>query len=195
MENKTKLFSAIMFTVISLTLLSCFVPYFIPNTKQEIPPKTYTNNVIVEIVDASQNYEVINFTVHNLITNLGERYGRNILGFNNMTSHNATKWISTGNASSIVATLTKLDTETTDGGLERALGTVTAISYSSDYSFNVTVVYTITATHTINSVGLHWNDTPDSDLNMYACASLGDSYKFNSGDTLTIKWIRQCDDN
>ena len=131
----------------------------------------------------------------NVITNLGECYVRNIMGFNNETGHNETKWISLSNDASPAATWTKLTNEVTANGFGRALGTVAAWNNGTDYAFNVTKTFTATADgNELQCAGLNWNDTPDSDSNLFACAAFTQT-TFNTGDNCTITWVITWDAN
>lgn len=127
----------------------------------------------------------------NLITDIGENFARDVLGFNNVTDHNATISVSTGNASSITAALTKLDTEATSDGFERVDGNVTAWVNSGDYAFNVTAAFDASGTITVDSVGLHWSNVSDSDNNMFAASFItdGTDHQFPAASRLTVVWV------
>ena len=132
---------------------------------------------------------------HNVITDIGERYDRNVLGFNNVTSFNATKWISIGNAT-VSQTLTKLTTEATAGGFERAEATVTSYLSGNDYGYNITITFTSTVQTNLNAAGLHWNPTGNSDNNMYAAYALtGGAATYTVGSKAIIIWLVLRDDN
>jgi hypothetical protein len=152
------------------------------------PLKT-SNPLRITIIDVSGTREYSHF---NIITDIGERYERNALGFQNATVSrvNATNYISVGNATP-ATTLTKLTSEMTSGGFTRALGTVTSLYYSSDYSYNVTITFTASASFAVNSVGLHWNGTSNSDLNLYAVAYISDGtyHQFTVSSQLIIRWL------
>jgi hypothetical protein len=124
----------------------------------------------------------------NLITDIGELYVRNILGFDNVTNHNATKWISLSNDGSPAVGWTELTTEVNANGFSRALGTVVAWENSGDRAFNVSKQFTATGTQQLQTAGLQWNDTPVSDNNLFAGADFTQT-TFNSADTLTITWV------
>lgn len=124
----------------------------------------------------------------NVITNIGEEYVRDILGFDNVTGHNATKWISLCNAGTPDATWTQLDTEINANGFTRALGTVVAWMNGTDYAYNVTKKFTATASQQLKNAGLQWRDTPVSDSNLFACAALSEQTTFESGSNCTILW-------
>jgi len=130
----------------------------------------------------------------NVISDIGERYIRNILGFDNVTANNATKWISLGN-SSVADTKTKLDTEATTTGFTRTLGTVTAWMNGTDYAYNVTKKFRATGDIQINCAGLQWSGTSDSDNNLFALASLGGAQDFENNWNCTIVWVITWDAN
>lgn len=130
----------------------------------------------------------------NLITNIGERLPRNILGFDNVTAHNATKWISLSNVGSPLVTWTELDTEVNANGFSRALGTVTTWMNGTDYAYNVSKKFTASGTQQLQTAGLQWNDTPVSDNNLFSCATFTQT-TFESGDNLTITWVITWDAN
>ena len=122
----------------------------------------------------------------NTAMDIGEQYARNILGFNNVTNHNATKFISLGNAT-IAQTLTKLTQEVTTVGGERAEANPTAHNFGGDYIVNYTKEFTFTGDVYFDSTGLHWNPTGDSDNNMYACVAI-DAYTWHNAEKCTIIW-------
>ena len=130
----------------------------------------------------------------NLITDIGERYVRNIIGFDNQTANNATKWISLSNVGSPLDTWTELNTEINANGFTRALGTVTTWMNGTDYAFNVSKKFTASGTQQLQTAGLQWNDTPESDLNLFACATFTQT-TFESNDNLTITWVITFDAN
>lgn len=130
----------------------------------------------------------------NLITNIGERYVRNIIGFDNVTANNATKWISLSNVGSPLVTWTELDTEVNANGFTRMLGTVTAWMNGTDYAYNVTGKFTATGTQQLQTAGSQWNDTPVSDNNLSAAATFTQT-TFELNDNLTITWVFTWDAN
>lgn len=130
----------------------------------------------------------------NVITNIGERYVRNLLGWNNVTNNNGTQWISLGNASAAAA-LTKLTTEATSDGFTRAANdTCVAWNNGTDYAYNVSKKFTATGAIQVNCTGLHWNPTSDSDNNLFACADITET-AFAANDNCTIKWVITVDGN
>jgi hypothetical protein len=190
--KKTKIISAI----ISIIICIAFIIYAyhdiynysnIPKSNgTEISPNVWR----FVFNDISKGSEFIN---HNTITNIGERWHRNIFGFNNVSNLNATKWISSGNAT-VSASLTKLTTETTTNGFERALATVTEYNYGNDYGYNVTITFTATAQINVNAFGLHWMGVSNSDNNMYACNAIT-AQTFSTGSKAIIIWLNLMDDN
>ena len=130
----------------------------------------------------------------NLITNIGEQYVRNIIGFDNVTNNNATKWISLSNVGSPLVTWTELDTEVNANGFSRALGTVAAWANGTDFAYNVSNKFTASGSQQLQTAGLQWNDTPVSDNNLFAAATFTQT-TFASGDNLTITWVITWDAN
>lgn len=131
----------------------------------------------------------------NVITDYGEKYVRDILGFNNVTDQNATKWISLSNDASPDQTWTKLPNEVDDtNGFGRALGTVSGWVNAADWAYNVTKKFTATGTQQLQCVGLHWSGGPLSDYNLFACAAFTQT-TFNANDNCTIVWVITWDAN
>jgi hypothetical protein len=134
----------------------------------------------------------------NVITDIAEAYTEWWMtgcGSANATARSAPMWISLGNAT-VGQTLTKLTTEATTSGFERAAASASAqFTYNGDYARNFTKTFTASATITINAAGSHWVVTGDSDNNMYACGSLGGSQAFNAADNCTIVWMYVWDCN
>lgn len=130
----------------------------------------------------------------NLITDLGEGYVRNIMGFDNETNHNATKWISLSNVGSPSASWTQLDTEVNANGFTRNIGTVVSWANGTDHAFNVSYKFTATGSQQLQTAGAQYNDTPVSDNNLFAVATF-DQTTFASGDNLTITWVFTWDCN
>ena len=138
-------------------------------------------------VTVQTEFGVYDIATGNVITNIGERYVRNILGFDNVTAHNATKWITLSNDASPVQTWTKLPTEATTYGAGRALGTVSAWVSAGDYSYNVTKKFTFTGSITLQCTGTQWSGVASSDNNLFACAAFTQT-AFANNWNLTIKW-------
>lgn len=147
-------------------------------------PKLKGKNIVTLICERAQGHDV--FTSTNIITDIGEHYARDMLGFNNVTNHNETKWISLGN-SSILQTRTILGVEATTAGATRALATGTAHYLGSDYTANFTVTFHFTGTISFNATGLHWNDTPNSDSNLFALVSVT-ALTWINHDNCTVIW-------
>lgn len=131
----------------------------------------------------------------NLITNIGERYVRNILGFQNASgTENATKWISLSNVGSPLVTWTELNTEVTANGFGRALGTVTAWNNGTDYAYNVSKKFTATGTQQLQTAGLQWSGVASSDNNLFSADTFTQT-TFEANDNLTITWVITWDAN
>jgi len=139
--------------------------------------------VFAETVDGTQQ-----IGTHNLITNIGEKYNRDILGFDNVTNHNATKWISLSNTGTPSVTWTQLDTEVNANGFTRALGSVVHWMNGTDYAYNVTKKFTATGTQQLKNAGLQWRGVAQSNNNLFACAGF-DQTTFNANDNCTIRWV------
>jgi hypothetical protein len=135
------------------------------------------------------------FQIGNTITDIGELYARNIIGFNNATSQNATKYIAWGNCT-ITQTKTILDAEATTACFNRS-NAITPIAWdnSGDYAFNLTLSVIANATVNINACSVHWSPTASSDNNMFALAALPQATTANSGDNFTAVWVFTFDFN
>lgn len=131
----------------------------------------------------------------NLITDIGERYARNTVGFSNVTGNNATDWIAVGN-STIVVTNTKLDTEATTDNATRGLAQEATWMNGTDYAYNKTFKFMFNGDITLNSTSLQWSGVSNSDNNCFAMAALpGGEQAFASGDNATITWVITWDGN
>lgn len=127
----------------------------------------------------------------NLITNIGENFiGNCTLGLEN----NGTWAISLSNVGSPAAAWTELDTEVAANGFTRAAGAVVIWVNSGDYAFNVTKTFTASGTQQLQTAGLNWDSTAESNNNLLAAATFTQT-TFNSGDTLTITWVITIDAN
>lgn len=157
------------------------------------PPKPSVNMyVFIETAEGKSQ-----LSSGNVITNIGERYVRNILGFDNETDNNATKWISLSNDASAVQTWTKLPNEITNvtgDGFGRKIadashwGSVVAWIDSGDYAVNVTVKFmSLVDSNTVQCAGANWNNVEASDNNLYAAANF-DQTTFNTNDNCTIRF-------
>lgn len=150
-----------------------------------------TANVYLTIENDMGVYDL---PVGNVITDIGENYVRDILGFDNVTSNNATKWITLSNDATPVQTWTKLANEATASGSGRALGTVTAWISGTDYAYNVTNKFTFTGDITLQCAGLQWSGVASSDSNLFACAAFTQTAFANTWN-LTITWSIVIDAN
>jgi len=182
-----------------LILVSCLLSGFIGYAFNSMPfhvhrdPQVSANvYVLIETIEGSSSY-----SSGNIITDIGEAYVRNILGWDNVTSNNATQWISLGNAT-IAQTLTKLGVEATTVGFERAANdTCVAWNNGTDRAYNVTNKFTATGNIAVNATGCHWNPTGNSDNNMFACAYLTDGtmHQFTATSNCTVTWVFTVDAN
>lgn len=130
--------------------------------------------------------------VGNLVTDIGDNYVRDILGFNNVTGHNATIYIALGNTTGPLAADTQLDEEIPiNDQYSRGTGTAVPWMNGTNYAFNVTLSFTMAnVTNTVNATSLHWSPTINSADNMFAEAYLGGSNTFNPPvDNCTITWV------
>lgn len=190
-SKKTYLASlTITVLVTSLLTLAVFHPELL-TSQQEKPPSIKANVYVCyeTLAFGKQNGES-----HNIVTNIMERYVRNILGWDNVTANNATQWIALGN-STIAATNTKLDTEATASGFTRAANdTCVAWMNGTDYAYNVTKKFTATGTIRVNATSIHWNSTSNSDGNCAALASIT-ATTFANGDNCSITWVWTIDGN
>lgn len=178
-------------TLITVAAVAFAVGFYAPKAWLGHKEPEYSANVFVIFETASGTHSA---PVGNVITDIGEQYARNILGFDNVTSNNATQWISLGNATA-AASLTKLTTEATGSGFARAANdTCVAWNNGTDYAYNVSKKFTASATIRVDATGLHWNPTGDSDSNMFACADIT-ATTFESNDNCTITWVITCDGN
>lgn len=130
--------------------------------------------------------------VGNLVTDIGDNYVRDIVGFNNVTGHNATIYIALGNTTGPLASDTQLDAEIPiNDQYSRGTGIAVAWMNGTNYAFNVTLSFTMAnVTNTVNATSLHWNPTINSADNVFAIAYLGGPNTFNPpSDNCTITWV------
>lgn len=132
----------------------------------------------------------------NLITDIGETWLRDwaACSASNTTSRDGARYISLTNTGSPAASWTKLTSEVTANGFDRQEGAVTWWTNGGDAAFNVTKTFTATGTQQLQTAGLNWVATDDSDGNLFAAASFTQT-TFNAGDTLTITWTITFDAN
>jgi len=171
---------------VSVAILCFAAGYAIQNhaLRQHTTPRSHANvHYFFEFAAGSQS-----FSGGNEETDIGERWERNFLGFNNVT--NTTTCISVGN-SSIAATNTQLDAEaTTDNGTRSDFQTAVTWMNGTDYAYNVTYRFCFTGTIQLNASGIHWNNASNSNNNLYALFELpGAPVTFNAGDNATITWV------
>jgi hypothetical protein len=165
-----------------------------PSFYQHRNPQVVANVfVIVESVNGRTE-----IPTGNVMTDLFETNLRNTYGFYNDTtlpnSTNMTKYISVGNCTP-AQTLTKITTEANENGFSRAVGTVSTWQNGTDAAFNVTKTFTCaTAAETINSAGLNWFATANTDGNLAAVAAITQT-TFAVGDNCTITWVITFDAN
>jgi hypothetical protein len=139
---------------------------------------------MVNVVVTRDGTVVYNYTTHNILVTIGSTYVRNILGFNNVTGQNATKWISLSSDTSPTTSWTKLPNEFTTGGLARALATMTVINSTA---FQAQASWTSSTTATITCTGLQWAGEAGSDGNLFAAAAVS-SASVISGDNIQVTW-------
>ena len=126
------------------------------------------------------------YTTHNTIMTIGSKQIRDILGFNNATTPtNATDDISLSADVAPVKTWTKLPTEISGSGLDRATGDTVSVINSTAYQ--VVKSWTAMASATVNCTGLHWSPISLSDGNMLAAASISD-VSLQTDDVLQVTW-------
>jgi hypothetical protein len=139
---------------------------------------------MVNVVVIRDGTVVYNYTTHNILVTIGSTYVRNILGFNNVTGQNATKWISLSSDTSPATSWTKLPNEFTTGGLARALATMTVVNSTA---FQAQASWTSSTTATITCTGLQWAGEAGSDGNLFAAAEVS-SASVISGDNIQVTW-------
>lgn len=163
-----------------------FAPNFSPHKNPQIQWNVYAFSDGILIGEAAGN----------LITDIGEAWLRDWAGSSagNTTSRDGARYISLTNTGSPAADWTKLNSEVTANGFDRNEGTVTWWTNSGDAAFNVTKTFTATGTQQLQTAGLNWVATDDSDNNLFAAATFTQT-TFNAGDTLTITWVITFDAN
>lgn len=129
----------------------------------------------------------------NTITDIGETF----LGESAITGEdaNATWAIAVSNDGSASSAWTELPTEVTANGFGRA-GAEESVAWSNggDWAINFTYTFTATGSQTLQTAGLHWDDTGESDNNLFACADFTQT-AFETDDTLTVTWVITCNAN
>lgn len=192
-EVNLKPIKNVLYTVllISALLLSFSIGFMLaPDFSQHKNPQVQWN------VYAFKDGVMVGEASGNLITDIGEIWIRDwaAASAGNTTSRDGARYISLTNTASPAADWTKLTSEVTTNGFDRNEGTVTWWVNSGDAAFNVTKTFTATGTQQLQTAGLNWVSTDDSDGNLFAAASFTQT-TFNAGDTLTITWIITIDAN
>jgi len=95
------------------------------------------------------------------------------------------KWISLSNDGSSLASWTKLPGEINASGMTRAVGTYDHTPSTNTYT--VAATFTATGAVTVQTTGLQWLVTPESDSNLMAANDFA-SVVLAEFDTLTITW-------
>jgi len=148
-------------------------------------------NVYMEITKGEASGATATLASGNLITDIGENYIRDNVASDGVTFTNETVavWsISLSNVGSPSASWTELDTEVAANGFERATGTVAGWVNGGDCAFNVTKTFTASGTQQLQTAGLQWDDTGESDNNLFAAATFTQT-TFATSDTLTVTWV------
>jgi len=188
MENKAQLQTPKFWAIVFLTAILAFGGGYLAHVQPWKKPQVEANvYVFVESPEGTALIASKAITVHNTITDIGEKLLRDWLSGANVTSY-IVKYIALGN-STVDQTKTKLDTEATGTGFIRTEGSIDYWVSSGDYAYNCTNKFTATDYITINAASAHWNSTSNSDGNMYALASLGGSQQFQNGWNCTIVWV------
>lgn len=180
MEISGKQFAAVVFAV----ALAFSVLGFMANPVVEhFDPKV---NVYMEVVKGEGAGATATLYSGNLITDIGENYTRDAC----LTlDGNTTEWaISLSNVGNPLVSWTELDTEVAANGFTRAAGDVVVWTNGGDSAFNVTHTFTASGTQQLQTAGLNWDDTAESDGNLFAAATFTQT-TFEASDTLTVKWI------
>lgn len=180
--SKIKTLSVFLLSI----LLSFSAGYLYQRSQLESSPLIYANVfVLIEKPTGHEYIGIGSIMVHNTLVDQFEQEARDL--FADGGSADAYKYIALGN-SSIEQTKTKLDTEVTSSGFERALGTVVKWTYDGDYSMNVTKKFTATGSITINAVALHKSAVGET-ADACSVASLGGYQAFQSGWNCTIVYV------
>ena len=142
-------------------------------------------NVYMKVIKGEGSGVSATLASGNLITDIGENFiGNCTLGLD----ANGTWAISLSNVGSPAVAWTELNTEVAANGFTRAEGTLTRWVNGGDYAFNVTKTFTATGTQQLQTAGLQWDDTAESDNNLLAAATFTQT-TFETDDTLTVTWV------
>ena len=127
--------------------------------------------------------------VENLIVNTGLAEIAGLVG--NTGSPTAFTYLAVGSASTAAnATDTTLETELTDGGLERASATVTRqTTTAANDTLQLVKTFTVTGTKTVREVGV-FNDSTSG--TMLSRSVLTSDKNLESGDTFTLTYQLIC---
>ncbi len=127
-----------------------------------------------------------NYTTHNMIMTIGSTHIRDILGFNNITSPNATISISLSAETdpTPLKTWNKLPSEITATNLNRTSGTAAVINKTA---YKVEFTWTASVSEKVNCTGLHWSPVDDSTGNMLAAAEISE-VSLIADDQLKVTW-------
>lgn len=177
--------------ITSLLLVSAFLCGYGLTNGFHRDPQVHANVFVIH--ESMSGKETI--PVGNVITDIAENTLRDRLAFANSTiGSNMTDYISLGNAT-VAATLTKITDECDNSSaFGRAQGTVSAWYNGTDYAYNVTKTFMANATVTINTAGLNWFSTDQSDNNLFAVAAITQT-AFAVNDNCTITWVITIDAN
>jgi len=121
----------------------------------------------------------------NLITDIGEYFiGNCTIGLDS----NATWAISLSNVGSPLAAWTELDTEVAANGFNRTAAQEVRWTNGGDWAINFTYTFTASGSQQLQTAGLQWDATEESDNNLLAAATFTQT-TFESADTLTVTWV------
>ena len=192
MDNKTKMIFTATLLIAALTLsIFAYVLVTTPLYSRGRDPQINAN---VYIKIQRKSGFITYYEGHNVITDIGEDYVRDILSFDNVTAQNATHWISVSNDASPVQTWTQLAGEVAANNFTRALSTSAKWENGTDPAGNFTYTFTSSGSQQLQCAGLQWSGVSQSDNNLFAVDSFTQT-TFGVGDTLTITWVITYDGN
>lgn len=177
--NKKTILAAVLIAVLAFSIGYLANPIY-----QHFDPKV---NVKMYITKGEGPGASATLQSGNLITDIGETFigEAAILG----TDANATWAISLSNDGSSSAAWTELPVEVAANGFSRAAAEESAVwSNGGDWAINYTYTFTASGTQQLQTAGLQWDDTGESDLNLFAAADFTQT-TFESSDTLTVTWV------
>lgn len=120
----------------------------------------------------------------NVITTIGLNFIEEHLGIGGASYDDPAKWISLSNDGGSAASWTKLPTEINASGMTRAVGTYLS---TGDGVWTIEAAFTASGAVTVQTTGLQWLVTPESDSNLMAANDFT-SVTLATDDTLTITW-------